>query len=299
VENAAIFVVGGPCSGKDKIIKTLKEHLKIDELDIQTVGKVDHIPRQIIVNGSADRLDEITRTNDLLKHNGYKTSLIFVDVDNEISRLRNEARKLRGQRMLKESVRFAKYETAKNNKQTLEKLFGEQMTAVDNSKNDKPSKREWGTKSLTKNYTAKTPGQSKRGLEDFDMNPWESKEGGGYGLTTGLAGPPGPGGLAEVRLSVRLWAENPKTIERFAKKYGDLAEKKLMEAAAALTIADKARNLGPKPFGKIRESFDKGLLDSPIFGRKEDDLGEDGPIKRKRFAKKRKQINILPPQPKG
>jgi hypothetical protein len=283
-ENVAVFVVGGPCSGKDKIIKTLKEDIP-HEMDILSLAKAKSIHKQIIINGSANELNEILTAKKLLENNNYHTSLIFVDTSNEISKLRNEERQARGQRMISENIRFSKYVTSQDNKEKLKEQFGEDMTIKDNSLDErfsaflkeegkeqksKPKDREEGTDSLRKIYQATTPGQ-KNPQNWIDVpDPYV----GGVGVGPTAAGSAKPYGLAE---SIRNWMNNPKTQARFTAKYGDLAEKKLFEAAYNLNKS-------------LKEATDKGALDRrgtvPDQGMGNDAMGEDGPFKRKPKSKK-------------
>jgi hypothetical protein len=237
-EKVAVFVVGGPCSGKDKIIKTLKEDIP-HEIDLLSLAKTKTIQEQVVINGSANELFEILKAKELLEWNGYHTSLIFVDVSNDISKLRNEERQKRGQRMISENVRFSKYVSSQENKAILKEKFGEDMTIKDNSLDErfnefikdeqksKPKDREEGTNSLRKIYKATTPGQKKQETPSSDG---ADLEGVGVG-PTGSGGTMKPYGLTE---SIKNWMNNPKTQARFAEKYGDLAEKKLFEAAYSL-----------------------------------------------------------------
>ena len=139
-ENVAIFIVGGPCSGKDRIAKELKEEIGFQEIDVQSLSKEKEVSNSIIVNGSANNLQEIVDAKKLLESNGYETSLLFINTTNEISKLRNEQRKDKGQRVLAEEVRFAKYEQSQQNKEKLAKLFGENMKEIKNNINKRTSR---------------------------------------------------------------------------------------------------------------------------------------------------------------
>lgn len=171
-ENVAIFIVGGPCSGKDRIAKELKEEIGFQEIDVQSLSKEKEVSNSIIVNGSANNLQEIVDAKKLLESNGYETSLLFINTTNEISKLRNEQRKDKGQRVLAEEVRFAKYEQSQQNKEKLAELFGENMKEIKNNikfdtrigKGNKPSDREWGKTSTTRIYQNDTPGQSSKDI---------------------------------------------------------------------------------------------------------------------------------------
>lgn len=249
-ENVAIFVVGGPCSGKDQYIKQLKEETGYYEQDINSLLKNRRIRGDIIINASANNLENIVEAKELLNSNGYHTSLLFVDTSDEISRLRNEQRKEKGQRVIAENVRFSKYSEAQKNKQEFIKLFGEDMKEINNNK-------KFG---IDLKPQIKIGKKKRKPTEISDPNP--SIEATGVGATFGgFSKVQKPFGLAE---SIKNWMENPKTQQRFSKKYGNLAEKKLHETAMKLNENLKNEKViqTPKTISKIRESIDKGLLDT-------------------------------------
>ena len=127
VESKAIFVVGVPCSGKDTVIRNIQESLMelnyYQEVDIQTIEKKKQLAENIIVSASANNYDSIVRAKSHLENIGYMTEMVFVDVPNRISKLRNEQRATKGQRVINESIRFKKYEESKSNLNLYEKLF--------------------------------------------------------------------------------------------------------------------------------------------------------------------------------
>jgi hypothetical protein len=215
----------------------------------------------------------------LLNSNGYHTSLLFIDTSNQISKLRNEQRREKGQRVIAENVRLSKYTEAQNNKEEFARLFGEDMKEVSNN-----TKFGIDLKPKVK--------PNKRKLKSTEISDSSSSsEGVGVGPTFGGFGRVyKPFGLAE---SIVKWINNPSTQERFAKKYGDLAEKKMLETAKKLSenVKDKQVVSKPKTISQIRESIDKGVFDStgtvpgpPVSVN--DPLPETGKIYKK--AKKRK-----------
>lgn len=132
----AIFVVGGPCSGKDRVSRYLKELYDATELDIQAVDDAVrvYVKGNVIINASAEQIDLIKEAQMILEEgNGYSTQLYFVDTSNEISRLRNEARAEKGQRVLIEGVRFAKFNTAQKSKKVFSEMFRKDFHVIDNS----------------------------------------------------------------------------------------------------------------------------------------------------------------------
>lgn len=130
-QKSAIFVVGGPCSGKDKIVKHLVEAYALKELDVMQVS--NELPDNIVVNGSAHDLTSIASANERLRELNYTTSMIFVDVNNNISKMRNEQRAAKGQRVISEGVRYSKFSAALQNKTTFKNMFGDNMLVIDNS----------------------------------------------------------------------------------------------------------------------------------------------------------------------
>jgi len=279
-ENVAIFVVGGPCSGKDQFIRQLKEETEFVEQDIHSLLKNGEAASSVIVNASANNLDAIREARELLNSNGYHTSMLFISTTDEISKLRNEQRKEKGQRVIAENVRLSKYTEAQKNKTEFARLFGEDMKEVSNN-------TKFG---IDLKPRIKPDKKRKKPTEINDPNPTIDATGvgptfGGYSKVQK------PFGLAE---SIVKWIENPKTQERFAKKYGDLAEKRLLETAKKLNenIQDKQVVARPKTISQIRESIDKGLLDRsgtvpgpPVSV--SDPLPEDGKIYKRKAKKPR------------
>jgi len=329
-ENTAVFIVGGPCSGKDQIIRTLKEQTNIQEVDVHSLLKNFEIPSITIINASAHDLDSIVEAKKLLEHNDYTTSMLFVDTTDEISKLRNERRKELGQRIISESIRFTKFQKSQSNKQEFRKLFGESMKEVTNNvkfdtrigKGNKPSDREWGKSSTVKIYQNDTPGQGpediakwalpggekKLAKEAIDLKPVikpskkykktteipdNMSDDGGVGVGPTLGGHAKvqkPFGLAE---SVEKWMNNPVVRQRFELKYGKLAEQKMMFAATKLSEGLKHRTVKtmPKTLKQMRESIDKGALDTHSVLGPPLSMGDDLPDKDKIVTKKQKRIN--------
>ena len=122
----AIFVTGGPGSGKDIIIRECIAEAKSLELNYTQVKSLlegrgqKNILRNrtpIIINGPADDFASISNIKENLECLGYSTMMVFVDTSNEASQERNS--KL--SRMMVESVRFDKWEKSQSNK----KVFGD------------------------------------------------------------------------------------------------------------------------------------------------------------------------------
>jgi hypothetical protein len=286
----AVFVVGVPCSGKDRVIRAIKEQYGIKEVDAQALKKSKLIEEKntVIVSCSAENVGAIVEAKFYLDKQGYTTKCIFVDVSNDISKQRNEERKARGQRVINEDVRQTKYNLATENKLVLRKLFGENMSFIDNStqkailheqapkkeldqqfekllESNTPRDREWGTNSLRKLYKDGTPGQSNKNTsknkkkikkklsQEANLDkalPVSSGIGPEYNVSKV------PGIVSGFSESVSKWMNKPETQKKFRSKYGDLAEQKLNEAAQRLDmLSGKAVKSGAKPLSKLREAF--------------------------------------------
>jgi cytidyltransferase-like protein len=122
----AIFVTGGPGSGKDIIIRECIAESKSLELNYTQVKSLlegrgqKNILRNrtpLVINGPADDFTSISNIKENLECLGYSTMMVFVDTSNESSQERNS--KL--SRMMVESVRFDKWEKSQLNK----KVFGD------------------------------------------------------------------------------------------------------------------------------------------------------------------------------
>ena len=343
--------------------------------------------------------------------------MIFVDVHNTISKLRNEQREAKGQRVINESVRFKKYEQSKLNMDKFQKLFEGKIKVIDNideacwkgyhqpkkqklkPKKGSPGKfvpncvpnikeatnvnreeqitdidkqfnkfventtaelntykREEGTTDLANLYKKGTPGQwngcekeqqqkeetvvrddiggpsilrnplsekkkmiRKKKIEEdgvldtasgavglpvsdsigpeFGVAKSPSLIGGLVGISSPVSGmgPAGsiyPYGTYGISESVSSWANNPKTIERFNRKYGRLAEQKLLETVKVIndSISNKESRDMPKSVTQLRESPEgRAGYDSSMIGRsntmKDNEVYEDSPAWQRKEGK--------------
>ena len=136
-ENKAIFVTGGPGSGKDVVIREILEHVDITEVnhtqaynyladkkklfektnDFRRETLRNHYP--IIINAPADDNDKISYIKEELEELGYNTLMVFVNTSNQVSKDRNE--KLT--RMMFETVRHGRWVTSQNNKENYKEVF--------------------------------------------------------------------------------------------------------------------------------------------------------------------------------
>lgn len=142
----AIFVTGGPGSGKDIVIRECIAENKAIELnhiqafdylaDKHTLAeKTNDFRREairnrgpLIINGPADSIDKFTYIREELESLGYRTMMVFVDTTDEISQERNT--KL--SRMMVESIRHDKWIQAQQNKKYYMNQF-ENCISFDNS----------------------------------------------------------------------------------------------------------------------------------------------------------------------
>lgn len=166
----AIFMAGGPGSGKDFVLKRVvgnfgfvevssdpflthlmnkaKLDLKMPEHEADQRDKVRGRAKQleqhkkelvikgrlgVIVNGVADDYAEIAQKKKDLEELGYDTFMIFVSVSDEESRRRNIARGEMGGRTVPEGVRSRKWAGAIENMNKFATLFGRNFVEIDNS----------------------------------------------------------------------------------------------------------------------------------------------------------------------
>ena len=133
----AIFVTGGPGSGKDIIIREAIAESKIVELnfiqaqdylsDKQKLSeKTNDFRREgirnrgpLIINGPADDNDRISYIKEELESLGYETMMIFVDTSDEVSKQRNSLLS----RMMMESVRQEKWAKSQRNTKYFNESF--------------------------------------------------------------------------------------------------------------------------------------------------------------------------------
>lgn len=142
----AIFVTGGPGSGKDIIIRESIPEARAVELnanqaydylaDKQKLSeKTNDFRREairnrgpLIINGPADNIDKINHIKEELEDLGYSTMMVFVNTTNEVSQERNT--KL--SRMMVESIRYDKWTQAQKNKEIFANSF-DRFIQIDNT----------------------------------------------------------------------------------------------------------------------------------------------------------------------
>ena len=87
----------------------------------------------LIINGTGDDHEKIKRIKSRLEEIGYDTSMVMVNTDNEVSAQRNIERGQRGGRTVPENIRREKWEAVQNSRPELAKLFGDRYVEFDNS----------------------------------------------------------------------------------------------------------------------------------------------------------------------
>ena len=122
--NKALFIVGVPGSGKDVLINSIIESTSLIEIPLSKLVHViynnqdiDDINerRSIIINGTAESVDDIVLTKNILESLDYETGMLYVYTTNEESKHRNDERLSKGLKTISEEVRSSKYEKAVSN----------------------------------------------------------------------------------------------------------------------------------------------------------------------------------------
>ena len=166
----AVFLAGGPGSGKDYVLdntlaghglteinsdkaleflmdkegldKTMPAH-ENEKKDIVR-GRAKNITelRQklallgrngLIINGTGDDVEKITKIKKKLEELGYDSSMIVVNTADEISKQRNIERGQRGGRTVPEHIRKEKWDNVQAGRAEFAKMFGQNYMEFDNS----------------------------------------------------------------------------------------------------------------------------------------------------------------------
>ena len=169
-------------------------------------------------------------------------------------------------------------------KKKVNRELAETIDASFESYMEKPANREMGTDSLTKIYKKMTPGQEVAEDNVIPRGKFGLPKSGGLGPEYGIQVSPalvtGFGNIGnavyEASKSIQEWALSPKTQQKFAEKYGNLAEQKLIDAALRLEAAGcGCDHMKPKSLKKMKEGFGLGYNDmSPIGNQNKDPVTE-------------------------
>ena len=165
-----VFLAGGPGSGKDYVLdNTLAGHgmtemnsdkaleflmdkngldktMPASEEDKRNIvrGKAKSMTelRQrlailgrngLIINGTGDDVEKITKIKSRLEDIGYESSMVLVNTEDEVSKQRNIERGQRGGRTVPENIRKEKWDNVQAGRPEFAKLFGDNYMEFDNS----------------------------------------------------------------------------------------------------------------------------------------------------------------------
>jgi hypothetical protein len=127
----AVYLVGGPGSGKDFVLRTALKESNATEIPLTKL--VTHIREQsdypeidgrpLIINGNSDQDQSVELSKAVLESMGYTTAMIFVYTTNESSQKRS---------IIPESKRQQKYQMSVKNMHTYKDMF-EGFFLIDNS----------------------------------------------------------------------------------------------------------------------------------------------------------------------
>ena len=112
-----IFLIGGPGSGKDIIIKESMANQSIKEYKIEQIKNVKLFEENIVITANAYNFDLIKSVKEEFDNLNYNTFGIFVDVSNEVSRERLSGR------TIQEESRVTRLLESKENLERFNELF--------------------------------------------------------------------------------------------------------------------------------------------------------------------------------
>lgn len=120
----ALFLVGGPGSGKDVVIKTALSEFNLPELALEKLHKAILDKRNlqelygcpsIVVNGNSENFEKVMLAKKVLEAMNYETAMVYVYTTDEKSKERNDARFQFGLKTISEETRKQKYEASRDN----------------------------------------------------------------------------------------------------------------------------------------------------------------------------------------
>jgi len=167
----AVFLAGGPGSGKDYVMKQTLDGMGLQEINSDIAfeflmrkaglnfkmpeserverdlvrGRGKNITKEqqrlalagrrgVIINGTADDPEKMASIKKELEDLGYSTMMVFVNTSDKVSQERNIGRGEAGGRAVPEDIRKDKWEACQAAMPVLAKLFGkDNFVAVDNS----------------------------------------------------------------------------------------------------------------------------------------------------------------------
>ena len=214
----AMFILGGPGSGKDYVITNILSRFSLTEVQMDQIlnGNVSQLIEEsgnLLINGNADT-DKIKLVKSILED--FNFSHTIVSVTNKVSRERNATR----DRPLSEQTRIRKWLDAENIQLENSFVFKNSLNLHEASQRELQDFQgqieqylkflldngyrmdevlEWGTPETTQVYKEGTPGQSnvdtkpkltikalrKRGVKGMPPNAYDSRVGGVSPYTQG------------------------------------------------------------------------------------------------------------------
>lgn len=147
--NKVIFLVGGPGSGKDFVLKNVFNKYNLLEFTLEQVNSAFFNKpnekdkryaifekKSFVISTNAYNYDGIKNTKNLLENFGYETSMVFVDISDEVSKKR-----LSGRQNLSEEARVEKLLKSKENLNNFSDLFESNFIVYENNEYDNDAKR--------------------------------------------------------------------------------------------------------------------------------------------------------------
>ncbi|MEX0597130.1 MAG: zeta toxin family protein, partial [Candidatus Paceibacterota bacterium] len=166
----AVFLAGGPGSGKDYIMKHTVGDLGLTEINSDKAfefllkkqrlaltmpdsqmhqrdmirGRAKSIMNEkqrlsfigrlgLIINGTADNYDKVSRIKKDLEELGYTCMMLYIHTTNEVSKFRNIKRGEDGGRTVPEPIRSEKWLSSQKNRNNFQSLFGKNFIEIDNN----------------------------------------------------------------------------------------------------------------------------------------------------------------------
>jgi predicted kinase len=134
----ALFIFGGPGSGKDIIIREMVAHQNVVEMNTPLASSIlsklnenvkdyrcdvvrNRMP--LIINSTTNETELVVEMKENLERLGYVTMMIFVDTSNEVSRIRNENHT----KSISESVRFERWKQTRKSSTKLSEHFNKYL----------------------------------------------------------------------------------------------------------------------------------------------------------------------------
>jgi len=155
----AVFLVGGPGSGKDYVLDhTLQGHglteISLDKA-LEFIRNKNSLKKSagdkikntvelrqnlalrgrngLIINGTGDDLEKVQKIKTELENAGYDTAMIMVNTSDEVSSQRNIERAQNGGRAVPETTRKQKWNAAQDARTEYASMFGDTYMEFDNS----------------------------------------------------------------------------------------------------------------------------------------------------------------------